>query len=515
MSFFVEDMVETWREGLDENNNLNQSRTDQFEELLEEYKYDRPKRGQIVQGEVIRVYEDMILVDIGAKRDAVIPGYDLNNLDQEYLENISRGDKVPVYVARAGTGDNELIVSLEKGLMQEDWDQANEYYETGKVTELEIVGYNKGGLLVEFGRLEGFIPNSHITEIRRGVSRHNRDQTKANMIGSKLECKVLEVNQKQSRLLFSERDAKQERRDRRLRELEEGQVVTGKVVNIVDFGVFIELGGVDGLIHISELDWERIDHPSEVVKLGEDVEVEVIDVDPERERVSLSRRARLPSPWDRVQEKYSPGDLLEGTVTNVRDFGAFVEIPEGVVGLVHVSEIGFGGSGNPRELVKRGDTVLCRIIDIEPEKERMSLSMQRVTYDEQISWMVEHMKESEAKGEISQFAAAMKDAVREDVTERLPSDVFEEVAEVFEHEVKTVQELGDEAELTEEDVIETVEEVEEQSEAEVEVVEETVSEAEVAEHSGPEASEAEAEIEAEGVTSSEVEEESEEEDETQ
>lgn len=496
MSFMVEEMLEDRREGLDENENLNQSSAQQFEDLLEEYEYDRPKRGQIVEGEVIRIYEDMILVDIGAKRDAVVPRSDLSNLSNEYLENISTGDKIPVYVDRAATGDDELLVSLEKGLMQEDWDRVKQYREDETVSELEIVGYNKGGVLVQFGRLEGFIPNSHITEIRRGVSREERDQTKADMIGQKLECKVLEVDQKQSRLLFSERDAKQERRDRRLQELEEEQVLTGKIVNIVDFGAFVDLGGVDGLIHISELDWERIDHPSEVVDLGEDVEVKVIDVDAERERVSLSRKARLPSPWQKVQEKYEPGDLLEGTVTNVRDFGAFVEIPEGVVGLVHVSEIGFGGSGNPRELVKRGDTVLCRVMDIDPDKERMSLSMQRVTYDEQISWMVDNVEEAERQGEVSQFAAAMTEAVKEEATEPLPPELAEEFDEVVETEVE-------EGELPEAEAVEVEAEAEVEEAPEAEVAE-AEAEAEVEEEEAPEA-EAEVQEETEDETEDEPE----------
>lgn len=486
MSYMVEEMLEDRREGLDENENLNESGAQQFADLLEEYEYDRPKRGQIVEGEVIRIYDDMILVDIGAKRDAVVPRNDLSNLSNEYLENIATGDRIPVYVDRAATGDDELLVSLEKGLMQEDWDRVEQYKVDDTVSELEIVGYNKGGVLVQFGRLEGFIPNSHITEIRRGVSREDRDQTKANMIGQKLECKVLEVDQKQSRLLFSERDAKQERRDQRLQELEPGQVLTGKIVNIVDFGAFVDLGGVDGLIHISELDWERIDRPSEVVDLGEEVEVEVIDVDAERERVSLSRKARLPSPWQMVQEKYNPGDLVEGKVTNVRDFGAFVEIPEGVVGLVHVSEIGFGGSGNPKEVVKRGDTVLCRVMDIEPDKERMSLSMQRVTYDEQISWMVDNVEEAERRGETSQFAAAMTEAIKEETSEPFPSQLAEEIGETAEVEVEQEEAPEPEpleAELEEEEApqAETTEaelEEEQAPEAEAEVEEESEEESE-------------------------------------
>jgi small subunit ribosomal protein S1 len=414
MTMFVEEIMDTKRNSSDEKENIGETQATKFEELLDEYEYDRPRRGQIVEGEVIRVYEDMILVDIGAKRDAVIPKSDLSNFNDEYLDNLSRGDHIPVYVFRAPTGDGELLVSLDKGLEQEDWDQAKEYYEDGTVSELEVVGFNKGGLLVRFGRLEGFVPNSHIIDIRRGVGRQERDTVKADMIGQKLECKVLEVDQRQTRLLFSERDAQQELRERRLRELEKGQVVTGKVVNLVNFGAFIDLEGVDGLVHISELAWERVGHPSEVVNVGDEIEVEVMDVDVERERVSLSRKVRLPSPWDQVQAKYKPGDLIEGKVTNVRDFGAFVKLQEGVVGLVHVSEIGFGGGGNPKELVKRGDTVLARIMDIEPKKERMSLSMQRVTYDEQIAWMVDHVDESEGQGELSQFAAAMQQAVKED-----------------------------------------------------------------------------------------------------
>ena len=474
MTMFVEETMDTKRNSFDEQENLEETQPNKFEQLLDEYEYDRPRRGQIVEGEVIRVYEDMILVDIGAKRDAVIPKSDLSNFNDEYLDNLSRGDHIPVYVFRAPTGDGELLVSLDKGLEQEDWDRANENHEVGTVSELEVVGYNKGGLLVQFGRLEGFVPNSHIIDIRRGVGRQERDTVKADMIGQKLECKVLEVDQRQTRLLFSERDAQQELRERRLQELEKGQVVTGKVVNLVNFGAFVDLDGVDGLVHISELAWERVGHPSQVVNVGDEIEVEVMDVDVERERVSLSRKARLPSPWDQVQAKYKPGDLIEGKVTNVRDFGAFVKLQEGVVGLVHVSEIGFGGGGNPKELVKRGDTVLARIMDIEPKKERMSLSMQRVTYDEQIAWMVDHVDESEGQGDLSQFAAAMQQAVKEEQSgaRQVPAEEapLEEVVEpLVEDEAMEAAPVEAEASIEESlaQTEETVEPVEPPAEEEV------------------------------------------------
>lgn len=385
----------------------------QFEQLLDEYEFDRPKRGKIVEGKIIRIYDDMILVDIGAKRDAIVPRTDLGRLEDEVIEKFSRGDMVPVYIFRTGAGDDDLLVSINKGLMQEDWDRAKELAGTDEVVELRMSGFNKGGGLVDFGRLQGFVPNSHLMEIPRGADRKKMDQIKSTMIGTTIQGKVLEVDQDRSRLVFSEREAQQERRKKRLEELEEGQVLTGKVVNIVNFGAFIDLDGVDGLVHVSELDWERVDHPSDVLDVGEEIEVEVIDVDVERERISLSRKARLTNPWEKIVEKYNISDLVEGTVTNVRDYGAFVELPEGVVGLVHVSEIGFTGSGNPKELLKPGEPVLVRIIKIEPDKERISLSMQQVTYDEQINWMSGKLDIDEERKPLSPMEVAMKQAIKE------------------------------------------------------------------------------------------------------
>lgn len=386
----------------------------QFKNLVDDYQYDRPKRGQIIDGMVIRVYDDMILVDIGAKRDAIIPKNDLSKLDSGFLENISAGDHVPVYVFSAGAGDDDLLVSLDKGLTQEDWDQAQEHLKDNSLVDLQVVGYNGGGLLVEFNRLEGFIPNSHLTAIPRGSSSQEKDKIKSEMIGATLQAKLLEVDQNHGRLLFSERNAYQDLRQRRLDELEKGQVMLGRVVNLVNFGAFIDLDGIDGLIHISELAWERVNHPSELLSIDEQIEVEVLDVDVERERVSLTRKPFLPNPWEQLLEHYKIGDLVEGVVTNVRDFGAFVHIEEGVVGLIHVSEIGFTGSSNPKEVVKRGDKILTRIIEIDPDKERLSLSMQRVTYEEQMTWMVENIDSAGGDQDFSAMQAALKRAVEEE-----------------------------------------------------------------------------------------------------
>ncbi len=435
----MEEMVNTEMEAVSEG---------QFENLVDDYQYDRPKRGQIIDGKVIRIYDDMILVDIGAKRDAIIPKNDLNKLDASFLENISIGDHVPVYIFFTGAGDDDLLVSLDKGLTLEDWDQAQEHLKDNSLVEIQVAGYNGGGLLVEFNRLEGFIPNSHLTAIPRGSSPQKKDNIKSKMIGTSLQAKILEVDQKRGRLLFSERNAYQELRQRRLDQLEKGQVLLGRVVNIVDFGAFIDLDGIDGLIHISELAWERVDHPSELLSIGDQVEVEVMDIDVERERVSLSRKPLLPNPWEQLLEQYKVGDLVEGEVTNVRDFGAFVQIEEGVVGLVHVSEIGFTGSGNPKEVVKPGDKILARIIEIDPEKERLSMSMQRVTYEEQMTWMVKNFDGSEQEQDFSAMQATLKHAVEEETPTKVsPPELTQEtrVDETLSEEASSPQEPSGES----------------------------------------------------------------------
>lgn len=372
---------------------------DEFEELLDEYTYDAPRRGEFREAEVLRVDEDTVLLDVGAKRDAVVTRKDLSRLEDEDLDEIEPGDRIPVRVMRSpGKVSNKLEVSISRGLEREDWDRALELLESGDPVELKITGYNRGGLEVEFGRLRGFVPNSHITSIRRGIGLEKLRESKEEMVGDTILLKAIEVNQRRRRLVFSSRALASERRKRRLSELEVGQVIEGQVVNLVDFGAFVDLGGVDGLVHISELDWERVEHPSDVLSVGDELEVLVKDVDVERERVSLSRKALLPSPWDEIKKKYDGNDLVEGEVTNVVDFGAFVALPEGVEGLLHVSEMVVGGAGSPEEALRPGDKVLVRIVELNPEDERIGLSMQQVTYDEQMAWM-EAQREAERSEE--------------------------------------------------------------------------------------------------------------------
>ena len=370
-----------------------------FNQFLEDYDYETPKKGQVLEGKILRIDEDALLVDVGMKRDAIVPNRDLNSLDDDVLDKLSVGDKILVYVLRPPVGDQDLLVSLNKGIEHENWDQAEACLEDGTTLDLEVVGHNRGGLLVNFESLRGFLPFSQVPELRRTRDPKRAEEIKRSMIGTQLTVKIIEVNRKRRRLIFSARAAQEERRNKRLEELEKGQIIHGPVVNIVKFGIFVDLDGVDGLVHISKLDWQRIDHPSDLFKVGDEVDVKVIDIDIERERVSLDRKSLLPSPWDTFEQQHQPGETIEGRITNVLDFGAFVEVADGVEGLVHVSEIGYSSSGNPRDVVKKDETVLVRILDIDTERERISLSMRQVPLERQIAWSLENSELAEASAE--------------------------------------------------------------------------------------------------------------------
>lgn len=359
-----------------------------FNQFLEDYDYELPKRGQILEGQIIRIDEDAIIVDIGLKRDAIVTSRDLNLLDNDYLASLKVGDDVMVYVLRPPVGDDDLLVSIHKGLEHKSWEKAERYMEESLTLDLPVVSENRGGLLVEFESLRGFVPNSQVPDLRRRDRQKTRS-LKLEMIGQVLPLKIIEVNRDRHRLILSAIAAQEERRKERLQELEKGQIILGRVVNIVNFGLFVDLNGVDGLVHISEIDWQRVNHPSELFKVGDEIQVKVLDVDIEKERISLSRKALLPSPWQTLAEKYDPGDLIEGNVTKVLDFGAFIELPEGVEGLVHTSEIGYSTTGTPQEVVRAGEKVLVRVLSIDSGRERISLSMRQVPLEKQIAWMVE------------------------------------------------------------------------------------------------------------------------------
>ncbi|MDY6878113.1 MAG: S1 RNA-binding domain-containing protein [Chloroflexota bacterium] len=287
-----------------------------FSTLIEsDYDYACPRRGQVRHAVVLSISENDVIVDLGTKRDGIVPRRDLELLDETYRTGLHAGDRVPVCVLTTSGRHGELIVSLKQGLVQQDWLRAQEYLESGEVCEAKVTEVNRGGVIVPFGRLRGFVPNSHLTSLPSGLGRDRLRQAKSELVGQTLSLAVIEVDQQRRRLVLSERIAGRRRRQQLLEELTEGEVRTGVVCNMVKFGAFVDLGGVDGLLYISELAWRHVMHPGEVLSVGDEVEVYVLSVDREREHIGLSRKRLLSDPWPLVANRLRVGQVVEGTVT--------------------------------------------------------------------------------------------------------------------------------------------------------------------------------------------------------
>lgn len=372
---------------LDQNGTGNDTESQSFAELLETYNYEEPERGQILDGVILEKRRDEIILDVGLKRDAVVTRKDLSRLSPEFIEQLATGQEVKTYVLQPYNVEGDLIVSINKALELEDWRRAQELLESEDTTEAEVIDINKGGMLVRFGRLTGFVPNSHIESVPPAVSQGKLREIKSTLIGTKLNLKVIQVETKRNRLILSERAARRAARSERLMELESGQILTGRVVNLTDFGAFVDIGGVDGMIHISNIDHRHVNHPADVLSVGDEVEVRVDSVDVERERIALNRKAVLPDPWESFIKNYEVGQLLEGVVTNVVDFGVFVAAPGGAQGLVHTSRMTSLGASTPADMFREGDAILVRIVGIDPHQQHIELSIDDVTVDEQEKWL--------------------------------------------------------------------------------------------------------------------------------
>jgi small subunit ribosomal protein S1 len=351
-----------------------ESQRNRFARLLEEsYDYTRPRRGEIREAVILDIGENDILVDLGGKRDGIIPPKDLGFVNEEYVESLHVGDHIPVSIMKTWGNEDGILVSLNKGLAHKDWLRAQDLLESGKIFEGDVTGHNRGGVLVSFGRLRGFVPNSHLTSIPRGLRGNRLKEAKEDLVGETIPLVVIEVNQRRRRLVLSERLADRRRSQRLLDELTEGEVRKGTVCNIVDFGAFVDLGGIDGLIHISELDWKHVDHPREILQVGEEVETYVLDVDRERKRIALSRKRLLPDPWDSVVENLNAGEEVRGTITSIVPFGIFVEVGEGVDGLVHTSEM--PNNGQLMEELETGTPVTVEVLDIDNWQHQIALRL--------------------------------------------------------------------------------------------------------------------------------------------
>lgn len=363
-----------------------------MEELLADQAYAPPRKGEIRRGVIISISPNQVVLDIRAKREGFVPAKELERMDSQLRSQLAVGVELPVYVVTPEDNEGRTIVSITRGLVQTDWDRAMALLESQEIWEGRVSGYNRGGLLVDFGRLRGFIPTSHLAGFPRSISPEERNRRLAEMVGRHLGLRVIEVDQQRNRLVLSERAAyrewREQQQERMLEELQEDQVVRGRVSSIQDFGVFVDLDGVEGLIHVSELSWTRVEDPHTMLKVGDEVEVRVIRIDRERKRVSLSLRQTGGDPWERIEERYTLGQLVDGRVTRIVSYGAFVEVEPGVEGLVHISELGEEKVGNPRDVLEEGEVLPLRVIRIDSTRRRLGLSFKRVTPEEYEEWRV-------------------------------------------------------------------------------------------------------------------------------
>ncbi|HVS84806.1 MAG TPA: 30S ribosomal protein S1 [Gaiellaceae bacterium] len=345
-------------------------------ELIPDYESTFPtiEEGQVVNGTVVRVDKDEVLVDIGYKSEGVIPVSELSiRRSVNPADEVSLGDEIAALVMTKEDAEGRLILSKKRARFEIAWKAIEQAHEEGRPVTGRVIEVVKGGLILDLG-VRGFLPAS-LVDIRRV-------QDLDEFLGQELECKVIELNRSRNNVVLSRRavleEERKEQRQKILDRLNPGDVVEGTISNIVDFGAFVDLDGMDGLIHISELSWSHVNHPSEILEIGQTVQVKVLDIDRERQRISLGLKQTQTDPWQQVLESYQQGDVVRGTVTKVVTFGAFVEILPGVEGLVHISELAQHHVENPREVVSQGDQVNVQILEVDAERRRLSLSLKRV-----------------------------------------------------------------------------------------------------------------------------------------
>ena len=345
-------------------------------ELIPDYDSTFPtiNEGEVVSGTVVRVDKDEVLVDIGYKSEGVIPVSELSiRRSVDPASEVQLGDEIDALVLTKEDTEGRLILSKKRARFEMAWKKIERAAESGEPVEGTVIEVVKGGLILDLG-VRGFLPAS-LVDIRRV-------QDLDEFLGKTLRSKVIELNRSRNNVVLSRRavieEERKEMRQAILDRLSPGDVVTGTISNIVDFGAFVDLDGIDGLIHISELSWSHVNHPSELLEIGQEVSVKVLDIDRDRQRISLGLKQTQTDPWQQVVDTHDQGDVIEGKVTKVVTFGAFVEILPGVEGLVHISELAQHHVENPREIVTQGDVVKAKIIEMDAERRRLSLSLKRV-----------------------------------------------------------------------------------------------------------------------------------------
>jgi ribosomal protein S1 len=336
--------------------------------------FGTPKHGDIVDGVVVRVDADEVLVDIGAKAEGVISGKELGFRGDPDLD-LSPGDNVKVYVLQPENEEGNVVLSLRRARAETTWLTAAEKQETSEVIEAEVREQNKGGLIVNVLGLRGFLPSSQVGRAAAG--------NLETLVNQRIPVKVLEVNRKRNRLIVSQKAAEDEDRARRREDLfsriQVGDVVTGAVSGLTSYGAFVDIGGADGLIHISELSWDRVSRVTDVLQLGDRVEVKVIKLDPDQNRISLSLRQLQQDPWERFVSSVPVGSIVSGTVTKTKKYGAFLQVMPGIEGLLHISELSWDHVDKTEDVLKVGEDIQVKVIGVDTARRRVSLSLKQLS----------------------------------------------------------------------------------------------------------------------------------------
>ncbi len=436
-------------------------------ELLdaEEYKVDLPQRGEIRTGIIASIGPSQILVSIGAKSEGVIAGRALDEISPEVLKTFEAGQEIKAYVLNPEDKYGNVILSYTRAIEVRAWSLVDEMLKEEESYEGKVCGYNKGGLLVDVEGLRGFVPASQVSAVRRSLAvGATPEQRWAKMHGEPIVIRVIEVDRERRRLILSERAASNESRqsikERVIEGLEIGESYTGRVTSLANFGAFVNVNGADGLVHLSEISWERVKHPSEVLEIGQEVTVKVISIDEEKKRIGLSLRQLQDDPWKSRIDNFQVGELIEGTITRLTKFGAFAQLEGDIEGLIHVSEISDQRIEHPKEELNEGDVVILRIIRIEADRRRIGLSMRKVDsaayVDKDMKALAEALDSDESESE----AAAFDDApVDEPVAEASPVEEAAAAEEAVAEEAPVEEAVLEEAPVEETVVEEAKDEV--------------------------------------------------------
>ncbi|MDK2981922.1 MAG: small subunit ribosomal protein [Chloroflexota bacterium] len=342
-----------------------------------------PQAGEIKTGTIASIAPGQIMVSIGAKSEGIINGQEFELIPPDVFASMEVGQDIPVYVITPEDHNGNLLLSYIRALEAESWEKADEVMKDKETFTGKVVGYNRGGLLVSFDKLRGFVPTSQLSYSRRmELTGDSADKRFGEMIGDEISLQIIEVDQERRRLIFSEKAATHETRDsirdKVIEKLEVGDVKTGRITSLADFGAFVNINGADGLVHLSEISWDRIRHPGDELKVGQEVQVQVISIDEEKRHIGLSIRRLKDDPWQDQIKSLKVGQLVEAKITRLTKFGAFAMLESGIEGLIHISELADEHIGHPKEILHEGDQVTLRIIKIEPESHRIGLSLRRV-----------------------------------------------------------------------------------------------------------------------------------------